>query len=270
MFSIVFPSQALLPLDNIRSDFTQMVSMSFLKKHVMVPLSGKRAKDGHDTIAVNDPALLQPIDDLARMLSQEHVTLVLSTRESILTAISLSYDLSRDSAQQLVQDMEENSQMIIGEIEDTSDLLDDVSDAPIIRLVNHIVSESINARASDIHIEPYQDSFKVRYRIDGILYDLLTPPKWIQPALISRIKVMARMNIAEKRLPQDGRFNVRVGEQEIDVRVSTIPTSFGERLVLRLLNKTSCAVRTVRTGAEFPAAGAHQPAGRILPMVSFS
>ena len=142
-------------------------------------------------------------------------------------------------AEQLVQNMEENGSSIISEIEDTADLLDDTSSAPIIKLVNHIISQSIKARASDIHIEPYQDSFKVRYRVDGILYDLLTPPKWIQAPLISRIKVMAEMNIAEKRLPQDGRLDVKMGDQEIDVRVSTIPISFGERVVLRLLNKTT-------------------------------
>ncbi|MEW5909049.1 MAG: ATPase, T2SS/T4P/T4SS family, partial [Thermodesulfobacteriota bacterium] len=103
---------------------------------------------------------------------------------------------------------------------------------------------------SDIHIEPYQDSFKIRYRIDGILYDLLTPPKWIQSALISRIKVMTKMNIAEKRLPQDGRFEVKVGEQEIDIRVSTIPTTFGERVVLRLLNKTGSLLKLTEIGLE--------------------
>jgi general secretion pathway protein E len=138
--------------------------------------------------------------------------------------------------------MEENGSAIISEIEEKADLLDDISDAPIIKLVNHIISQSVKARASDIHIEPFQDSFKVRYRVDGILYDLLSPPKWIQPALISRIKVMAKMNIAEKRLPQDGRLDVKIGNQEIDVRVSTIPTSFGERLVLRLLDKSASLI----------------------------
>ncbi len=117
-------------------------------------------------------------------------------------------------------------------------------------MVNHIISQSTKARASDIHIEPYQDSFKVRYRVDGILYDLLTPPKWIQPALISRIKVMSKMNIAEKRLPQDGRFDVRIGNQEIDIRVSTIPISFGERVVLRLLNKSGSLLKLTDIGLE--------------------
>ncbi len=251
------PFQPVLPLDNIRNDFTQQVPIQFLKKYVMVPLGNHstaadptlrpdnhqkendRSSQAEYVIAINDPVVLQPLDDLTRMLGAEEVTLVLSTKEAILSVINLAYDLSRDSAEQLVQDMEENGNSIISEIEGTSDLLDDTSDAPIIKLVNHIISQSIKTRASDIHIEPYQDSFKVRCRIDGILYDLLTPAKWIQPALISRIKVMANMNIAEKRLPQDGRFDVKIGDQEIDVRVSTIPTSFGERLVLRLLNKTS-------------------------------
>jgi general secretion pathway protein E len=172
------------------------------------------------------------------VIGLEDYKLVLSTKDAIFTAINVSYDLGRDSAEQLVQDMEENGSSIISEIEETADLLDDISDAPIIKLVNHIISQSVKARASDIHIEPYQDSFKVRYRVDGILYDLLSPPKWIQTTLISRIKVMAKLNIAEKRLPQDGRFDVKIGNQEIDVRVATIPISFGERVVLRLLNKS--------------------------------
>ncbi|MBW2014632.1 MAG: type II secretion system ATPase GspE, partial [Deltaproteobacteria bacterium] len=183
-----------------------------------------------------------PLDDLIRILEPYDFKLVLSTKDAILFAINISYDLSRDSAEQLVQDMEEDSSAIISEIEEKADLLDDISDAPIIKLVNHIISQSVKARASDIHMEPYRDSFKVRYRVDGILYDLLSPPKWVQPALISRIKVMAKMNIAEKRLPQDGRFDVKIGNQEIDVRISTIPTSFGERLVLRLLDKSGSLI----------------------------
>jgi general secretion pathway protein E len=190
-------------------------------------------------IAINDPTTFQPLDDLIRLIGFEEYTLVLSTRNEIISAINLSYDMNQNSAEQLVQDMEETSGTeIISELEDTADLLDDTSDAPIIKLVNHIISQSTKARASDIHIEPYQNSFKVRYRVDGILYDLISPPKWIQPALTSRIKVMAKLNIAEKRLPQDGRFEVRIGNQSIDVRVSTLPTSWGERVVMRLLIKS--------------------------------
>jgi general secretion pathway protein E len=199
-------------------------------------------------IAVHDPSAFQPLDDLVRMLDLDDHTLVLSTRGAITAAINLFFDASRDSAEQLVQDMEEDSSDIISEIEDTADLLEDTSDAPIIKLVNHIISQSTKARASDIHIEPYQDSFKVRYRVDGILYDLLSPPKWIQPALTSRIKVMAKLNIAEKRLPQDGRFEVKVGSQVVDVRVSTLPTQFGERVVMRLLNKSGSILEMTELG----------------------
>lgn len=251
-----------LPLDSFKTDFISQVPIQFLKKYVMIPLISDTRESGvdhslpqlesenatetlHDpgaVIAINDPACIQPLDDLIRILEPYDFKLVLSTKDAILFAINISYDLSRDSAEQLVQDMEEDSSTIISEIEEKADLLDDISDAPIIKLANHIISQSVKARASDIHMEPYQDSFKVRYRVDGILYDLLSPPKWVQPALISRIKVMAKMNIAEKRLPQDGRLDVKIGNQEIDVRVSTIPTSFGERLVLRLLDKSASLI----------------------------
>jgi general secretion pathway protein E len=248
-----------LPLDNIDFAFTRSIPIQFLKKYLMVPLVINVQETKNDdkvpseekgleealtphskyVIAMNDPSSFQPLDDLVRTLGLKEYDVVLSTKEAILAAVNISYDLSQSTAEELVQGLEEDGSNIISELEDTADLLDDTSDAPIIKLVNHILSQSIKARASDIHIEPYQDSFKVRYRIDGILYDLLTPPKWIQPALISRIKVMAKLNIAEKRLPQDGRLDIKIGAQDIDVRVSTIPTSFGERVVLRLLNKTS-------------------------------
>jgi general secretion pathway protein E len=123
-------------------------------------------------------------------------------------------------------------------IEGSGDLLDDTSDAPIIKLVNLMLSQAVKDRASDIHIEPTQNRLIIRYRLDGILYDMLSPPKHIQSALISRVKVMAEMNIAEKRLPQDGRIEIRIGDKNIDIRVSTIPTAFGERVVMRLLDKT--------------------------------
>ncbi len=264
------PFQPKLQLGNLKSDFTRHVPIQFLKKYTMVPLersnhtpdSGNRLdqqdnpdkkEDFHASdwiIAINNPASFQPLDDLIRILGLEDFKVVLSTKNAILSVINISYDLSQDSAEQLVQDMEENGATIISEIEDRADLLDDTSDAPIIKLVNHIISQSVKARSSDIHIEPYQDSFKVRHRVDGILYDLLTPPKWIQSALVSRIKVMAKMNIAEKRLPQDGRLDVKIGNQEIDVRISTIPTSFGERVVMRLLNKSGSFLRLPDIGLE--------------------
>jgi len=241
-----------LQLENIKTDLSVHIPIQFLKKYYIMPFEeGNHEPDSENhneesesvnqnwIIAINDPSCFQPLDDLIRILDLNDYRLVLSTKKSILNAINMSYDQSTNSAEQLVQDMEEDSDSIITEIEDTADLLDDTSDAPIIKLVNQIISQSIKARASDIHIEPFQDNLKVRYRVDGILYDLLSPPKWAQAALISRVKIMAQLNIAEKRLPQDGRIEVKKGNKKIDIRVSTIPTSFGERVVLRLLEKTS-------------------------------
>ncbi len=255
-----------LSFDDIDTEFTQKVPIQYLKKHFMVPLitnpqnferkngikKGSKFEIDHITcvVAVNDPASFQILDDLTRILNVIDYKIVFASQESILSIISLCYDHSRTSAEQIVQNIEEDGSMIISEIEDTADLLDDTSDAPIIKLVNHILSQSVKAGASDIHIEPYQHSFKVRYRVDGTLYDLLMPPKWIQPALISRIKVMAKLNIAEKRLPQDGRIEVKIGDQDIDIRVSTIPTTFGERTVLRLLNKSSSLLKLSELGLD--------------------
>jgi general secretion pathway protein E len=250
-----------LSVADIDTDFTSRVQIQFLKKYNMVPFGTYSQKEGANNkdeqpeqiqcvIAVNNPSDFQPMDDLARILELEDYQVVLAEKGDILAAINFCYDQSRDSAQQLVQDMEENASTIISEIEETADLLDDTSDAPIVKLVNYIISQSIKARASDIHIEPYQNTFKVRYRVDGILYDLVAPPKHIQSALISRVKVMAKMNIAEKRLPQDGRIEVKKGSQDIDIRVSTIPTAFGERVVLRLLNKSSSLLSLTDLGLD--------------------
>jgi general secretion pathway protein E len=249
-----------LPLECTKIDHLDQVPIGFLKKHLLLPL-GKECKiaidHGHNTIngtqqpffiAIYNPVQIYAADDLARLLEIDAYKLVLAPRAAILSAINLHYDPSPEMAEQIVQDMTEDGRTIINEIEDTADLLDDTSDAPIIKLVNHIISQSVNARASDIHIEPFQDAFKVRYRVDGILYDMLSPPKWIQSALISRIKVMGKMNIAEKRLPQDSRIDVKVGNHEIDIRVSTIPTVFGERVVMRLLNKSGDLLRLTELG----------------------
>ncbi|CAB5093861.1 General secretion pathway protein E [Olavius algarvensis associated proteobacterium Delta 3] len=261
------PFRPNLPLEHIRSDFTENIPIQFLKKYVMVPILSEEPLSGADTdtpvkdgaglktrkkclIAINNPSAFSAMDDLARILGVDDYQVVFSLRNEILSAIGMAYDFNRDTTEQLVQDMEDSDETLIGAMEDTADLLADTSDAPVIRLVNNIISQAIKARSSDIHMEPYQNSLKIRYRVDGILYDLVTPPKGIQPALISRIKVMAKLNIAEKRLPQDGRFDVRIGEQEIDVRVSTLPTSFGERVVLRLLNKASSFFKVTELGLE--------------------
>jgi len=224
-----------IPVEDLKIDFTEKVPIQFLKKYGILPvITSKRA-----FIAANDPLLFQPIDDLKLLMDMNKTEVILAPHPAILSAINFAYDMSRDSAEQVIQDMQdEDSELIISAIAGTGDLLDDTSDAPIIRLVNHMLSQAVKDRASDIHIEPTQTGLKIRYRVDGILYDKLSPPKHIQSALTSRIKVMADLNIAEKRLPQDGRIEIRIGNKNIDIRVSTIPIAFGERVVLRLLDKT--------------------------------
>ena len=225
-----------LPTDHIDTGFTALFSIQYLKKQKMVPLDTPQGF----VVAVNDPANFQAADDLCRLLGLSERPVVLATQEAIQAAINLAYDLSRSTAKEFFQEMnEESTDSLISEIEETGDLLDETSDAPIIKLVNLLLSGAIKDRASDIHIEPYQATVKVRYRIDGILYDILSLPRKIHSPLASRVKIMAKLNIAEKRLPQDGRIEIKVADRSVDIRVSTIPTAFGERVVLRLLDKTS-------------------------------
>ncbi|CAG0908686.1 unnamed protein product [Cyprideis torosa] len=233
-----------LPSD-INTDFTSQVAIGFLKSHKMVPI---QAGDEH-FLAIHDPYVFQPLDDLRKLLEIEGVPCVLAPHAAIVNAINFAYDMTQDSAEEVMQGMdEEDPEALFSEIEETSDLLDDTSDAPVIRLVNLMFSQAVRDNASDIHIEPYQNSLKIRQRLDGILYDMLQPPKHVQSALISRIKIMAKLNIAEKRLPQDGRIELRIANKEIDVRVSTLPTAFGERVVLRLLDKSSILISLADLG----------------------
>lgn len=227
-----------LPAD-FDTDFTQKVAIGFLKTNRIIPV--RMADDIF--IAINDPYSFQPLDDLRKILSLETARCVLFPNQIIVNGINLAYDMTQDSAEQMAKGMdEEDPEAIFSEIEETGDLLDDTSDAPVIRLVNLMFAQAVRDNASDVHIEPYQNSLKIRQRRDGVLYDMLNPPKHVQSALISRIKIMAKLNIAERRLPQDGRIELKIADKEVDVRVSTLPTSFGERVVLRLLDKSSVLI----------------------------
>ncbi len=233
------PFLSTLPLEDLNTDFTEKVSIQFLKKFKMVPvISPDRA-----SIALSDPLLFQPFDDLCRIFDIDGMEAVIAPSAAVLSVINFAYDMTRDSAEQVIEGMhEQDTDLILSEIEDIGDLLDDTSDAPIIKLVNLMLSQAVKDRASDIHVEPSQNRVKIRYRVDGILYDKLSPPKHVQSTLVSRIKIMAKMNIAEKRLPQDGRIEIKIGNKNIDIRVSTIPTAFGERVVMRLLDKTNILI----------------------------
>ena len=242
-----FPFQPDLPIENLNIDFTKQIPIQYLKRHKMVPLE----TPDDNFIAVNDPSDFQSIDDLGHILGWKNIQIILSTRTAIFSVINMAYDSGHDSADEFIQDMNgESPDSIISEIEETADLLDDTSDAPVIKLVNLMLSRAVKDRASDIHIEPYHSSLTVRYRIDGVLYNALNLPKRIQSSLASRIKIMAKLNIAEKRLPQDGRINIKIGDRNIDIRVSVIPIAFGERIVMRLLDKTGTIFQLTDLGID--------------------
>lgn len=229
----------------INTEFTNLIPIGFLKQHKMVPVIS--ATDSF--VAVNSPFVFQALDDLRIILKMSMSRTVLATGPQILGAINYAYDMTQTSADEVMQDIDdEDPERLFTEIEEVGDLLDDTSDSPVIRLVNLMFSQAIRDNASDIHIEPYQNRLKIRQRLDGILYDMLTPPKHVQAALISRVKIMAKLNIAEKRLPQDGRIELKVANREIDVRVSTLPTAFGERVVMRLLRKSAAMISLTELG----------------------
>ena len=189
------------------------------------------------SVLLADPLDLEVPKYLSLMFNDE-LTPVLAPRAAILAAIERCYYRSSDNAATFLADLKPtDSSETISVRPPADDLLDSAENAPVSRLVNLILLGAVKANASDVHLEPYAERLRVRYRVDGVLYDQASPPKHMESALVSRLKVMAHMDIAEKRLPQDGAARVRVGERELDVRVSTVPVAEGERIVLRLLNR---------------------------------
>jgi general secretion pathway protein E len=213
------------------------IPIQYFKRMGLIPLY---AEDGVLTVAINNPANFQSADDLARQLGCKSVRIVLSPLKEINAAINLLFDQSSDDAEKMVQDLEEyqSDTQIFSELDELEDLMDVTHEAPIIRLVNVIMTQALRREASDIHIEPYEKDIKVRFRIDGILYEVFSLSKRFQAHIISRLKIMANLDIAEKRVPQDGRIKIKVANRVVDIRVSIIPMAFGERIVLRLLDKS--------------------------------
>ena len=209
----------------------------FLKKNNIVPFYNDKKKI---YIAITDVLNIHPFDDLKLMFPGYQFVPVLTTGNEVHRIINNYFDVFKeDTTDNVIENLEESEfEILSSPISETEDILDMANEAPIIRLVNMIIKQAINDRASDIHIEPYEKDLVVRFRIDGILYNMYSPPKKFQGAVISRIKIMANLNIAENRLPQDGRIQLKVGGKDIDIRVSVFPTFFGERIVLRILNKS--------------------------------
>jgi general secretion pathway protein E len=236
--------------------------LAFARANLLLPL---REEDGRLLVAVGDPANLLSLDELRGLFGLQPAA-VLVPRPVIVDAINRLYSKLSGSAQEVVEELEgEDLSTIATEFAEPKDLLDLSDEAPVIRLLNSILSQAVKERASDIHIEPYERELEVRFRIDGILYKMLTPPKVVQEALISRVKIMSGLNIAEKRLPQDGRIRVIVAGRDVDIRVSIIPTFFGERVVLRLLDKQKGIISLSHLG--FTEAGV-QSAERLLKRTS--
>jgi general secretion pathway protein E len=211
------------------------VPLAFAKHHQLLPLS---QNDGAVTVAVANPREIAALDDLRLLLGLPAQPLVVP-RPVLQEALNQAYNQASQSTQELLDTLDEKAlDLNADDWQEPRDLLEADDEAPIIRLVNSLFSQASKERASDIHIEPFEQELLIRFRIDGLLYDTFSPPKAIQPLLISRIKIMAGLNIAEKRLPQDGRIRLKVAGKDIDIRVSVIPTAFGERVVLRLLDRS--------------------------------
>jgi type IV pilus assembly protein PilB len=202
------------------------------KRYVAVPIG---FEDGKLIVAMSNPADVYALDDIRTMTGRE-VKPVVATRSDILEVISRVQRVD-GSIESLSKGVEIQEVVDIGRPEEAAD------QAPIVKLVNMLITQAVSERASDIHIEPQEKDLRVRYRIDGVLHDKLRSQKSIQPGVISRLKIMADMDIAERRIPQDGRVGLVVGGKAIDLRVASLPTAFGEKIVLRILDKSSVLLR---------------------------
>jgi len=221
----------------IPDELITKVPINFAKQYKLVPLS--TGEDGTVRVAAADPLQVAAIDDLAVLLNAP-VEVELASSTVIMDAINRAYDRgSAHAAAAMDQLAEENLDTFAQDIEEAVDLLDAEDEAPIIRLVNSLISQSVKEHASDIHIEPGERDLVVRFRIDGILYEKIRPPKKLQASIISRVKIQAGLNIAEKRLPQDGRIRIKIAGKDIDIRVATAPTTYGERVTMRLLDRSN-------------------------------
>jgi general secretion pathway protein E len=224
-----------IDLDRVDTSLTHDLKVAFAKESLLLPLWKEKNRV---LIAVADPLNLDAFESL-KYLIKSPLEPVVVPEQALLDAINKVFD-RRAAAAQVIDEIDEEQMVGEAKINDIDiDIIDADDEAPIIRLVNAILSQAIKERTSDIHIEPFEKYISVRFRIDGILTEIIQPPKRFHASISSRIKVMAGLDIAEKRIPQDGRIKLKVAGKEIDIRLSTLPTSFGERLVMRILDKTA-------------------------------
>jgi type IV pilus assembly protein PilB len=245
----------------------QLIPEEVAIKHGVIPVN----RAGSTLIlATADPSNIFAIDDI-KFLTGYNVEVVVAAEESIRRAIDRYYDQSSSLAD-VMSDFDDSELEIVhdGDDVDVRELEKESEDAPVVKLVNLVLTDAVKKTASDIHIEPYEKEYRVRYRIDGVLYEVMRPPLKLKNAITSRIKIMSELDIAERRLPQDGRIKLKLGRnKEMDYRVSVLPTLFGEKVVLRLLDKSNLQLDMTKLGFEtqqlehFQKA-IHQPFGMVL------
>ena len=219
-------------------------------------------------LAMVDPANIYAVEDI-KFLTGLEIQPVVATESKVRDAIGVFYDNSSEALENLMKDFEEEDVELVDTVEETDAASDEAADAPVVKLVNSMIAEAVHRRASDIHIEPYEKSLRVRFRIDGTLYTVMGPPMRMKNAIVSRIKIMAALDIAERRVPQDGNIKIRMKDKTVDLRVSTLPTIFGEKIVLRVLDQSNLNVDLSKLGFEEMArknfeSAIHSPWGMVL------
>jgi type IV pilus assembly protein PilB len=227
----------------------QLVPADFSTKHLVLPL---RRVGRTLTVAMVNPTDLGVVDDL-KFITRFDVDAVVAGEYSLRMAIDKYYEVANDRLGDLLDELEEQDVELVEEEEEvfsTMQLQAQVEEAPVVRLINGFLTDAVRREASDIHIEPYEKDLRVRYRIDGALQEIMKPPIRMKAALISRVKILADLNIAERRVPQDGRIKIKIGRKVIDFRVSTLPTLFGEKIVLRILDKGNLTLDLEKFGME--------------------
>ncbi len=219
----------------VDSSAATLISDALSRRYQALPIGWD---DGQLVVAMSDPSNVFAIDDI-RTITRAEVKTVMATRQAILDAIEKHHRMDAEA-----DEISAEASSDFADDDDLSAVKEVVEDAPIVKLVNLLISQAVADRASDIHIEPGENDLRVRYRIDGVLHEKMRPPKNIQAGIISRLKIMADINIAERRIPQDGRVTATIGGKAIDLRVATLPTVYGEKVVMRILDK-STSVKTL-------------------------
>lgn len=230
-----------IPANDILLDLVRDISINYAKQNAILPFKEDQTSV---TILTSNPVNMRALDDL-RVLFGKRIKPLITTHAKLQDAINRVFEKATASLQGL-DGIDEEEVDLDDDIIDLLEAGDD--DAPVIKLVNSLLFRAVKEKASDIHIEPYEKDMVVRFRIDGVLFDIFKPPKRLQNSITSRIKVMANLNIAEKRLPQDGRIPLKLGGKDIDIRLSTVPTSHGERIVMRLQDRSNVVLELERLG----------------------